>query len=202
MRPPHNWRLIQFLLTLFVCLTFANPPSLADEKRIEEAGRHVLQTPDLLTVVRKQLPAGSHLLFPPVHTAAVPLKKSIVLFFSDPKRTGHPQAWVLIPLEKDKTVFDRMTLPPFKESPLLFEITIKETFDAAWDENRFHLVVLYDYYRTGSGTIFGSAGNVYRWDSRTFVIDETLSSRLVGCKTSQEAKKRLHHAWLGATRGD
>ncbi len=121
-----------------------------------------------------------------------PGKNSVVLF--DPggccgtKWTG----WVLLPVQRGSGFYQRVELPPMEEIKGPFTIEVEAVVFANVDQDpERELIVLYHYYRTGSGRDEGNVAYVYDWDGKGFRILENVSGKLAGLKSAAELRRKL-----------
>jgi len=79
-----------------------------------------------------------------------------------------------------------------EEIPRHFDITVSSVLYANADKDKeLELIVLYEYYRTGSGTDTGNAAYVYDWSGREFVILDKIGMKLVGLKSGAAVRRKL-----------
>ena len=73
-----------------------------------------------------------------------------------------------------------------------FDITISSVLYANADKDKeLELVILYSYYRTGSGDETGNAAYIYDWNGREFAVLEKTGMKLVGLKTAAAVRRKL-----------
>jgi hypothetical protein len=138
---------------------------------------------------KRVIPEGTELAFAPVEIAVGPPGPSVVLLFRDADSLSNHTGWVLHPAGGDG-IYRKAVLPPMDEAPGLFDITVKSVF--AVDRARGpELIVLYEYYRAGSGTDPAHAAYVHTWTGASFDVDTKSSSSVVGLDTEGAVRSKL-----------
>ena len=126
-----------------------------------------------------------------------PSSNNIVILFTPPYSPSEPgdnnyRGWVLIPDREKVRMYRKTLLPPMNEVPGLFEIQVNAVFFAQADKDKeLELLVLYEYYRNGSGTNYGDAVYVYDWNGASFVSLEEVGDKLVGLKSASAVRRTL-----------
>lgn len=126
-----------------------------------------------------------------------PSSNNVVILFTVPYSPSEPgdnnyRGWVLIPDKEKAGMYRKELLPPMEEIPGLFEIQVKAVFFAQADKDKeLELLVLYEYYRNGSGTDYGDAVYVYDWNGKSFVSLEEVGDQLVGLTSAAAVRRKL-----------
>lgn len=126
-----------------------------------------------------------------------PSSNNIVILFTPPYSPSEPgdnnyRGWVLIPDKERVGMYRKELLPPMEEVAGLFEIQVKSVFFAQADKDKeLELLVLYEYYRNGSGTDYGDAVYVYDWNGKSFVSLDEVGDKLVGLKSASAVRRKL-----------
>jgi hypothetical protein len=85
-----------------------------------------------------------------------------------------------------------VVLPPMEEIPEHFDISVSSVLYANADKDKdLELIILYEYYRTGSGNETGNAVYIYDWNGREFAILNETGMKLVGLKTAKAVRRKL-----------
>jgi hypothetical protein len=121
-----------------------------------------------------------------------PSSNNILLLFRPELDSSNYTGWVLMPQDKSFSSYQKVVLPPMEEIPRHFDITVSSVLYANADKDKeLELIVLYEYYRTGSGTDTGNAAYVYDWSGREFVILDKIGMKLVGLKSGVAVRRKL-----------
>jgi hypothetical protein len=116
----------------------------------------------------------------------------LLLFRGEYDVNSNYTGWVLIPEADSATSYRKVVLPPMTEIPGHFEITVSSVLFANADKDKeLELIVLYEYYRNGSGEKSDNAAYVYDWNGREFVVLDDTSMKLVGLKTAAAVRRKL-----------
>jgi hypothetical protein len=143
------------------------------------------------TFAQSALPKDVELVHPVVEVTVQKSSHAVVAIYRDKNQSTNFSGLVLFPEEKSQKY--RVThLAPMKEADGLFDIEVKSVFTAKTKlHNNYGLVILYSYYRLGSGEESGNAAYFYYLDGDSWKIDEGLSERLVGVKNAKQARAKL-----------
>ena len=167
----------------------ASFPRDAAENIIRSQGESAAQ------LARRVIPPGAETAFDPVELACGPPGASVVILFRASDSLSNYTGWVLYPADGGSMTYRKTALPAMDEASGLFDITVKGVFAADKGVARVpHLVVLYQYYRTGSGGDPGYAAYVYTWNNGSFVIDRNASMSVAGLRDEQAVRSRLASA--------
>ncbi|HEX6728765.1 MAG TPA: hypothetical protein VF074_02085 [Pyrinomonadaceae bacterium] len=121
-----------------------------------------------------------------------PSTKNVLLLFRPALASSNYTAWVLIPQNDSDTSYQKIVLPPMEEIPNHFDIAVSSVLYANADKDKeLELIILYSYYRTGSGEEPGHAAYIYDWNGREFAILSEKGMKLVGLKTAAAVRRRL-----------
>lgn len=121
-----------------------------------------------------------------------PSSNNILLLFRRALDSSNYTAWVLIPQDNLSSSYQKVVLPPMEEIPQHFDITVSSVLYANADKDKqLELIILYEYYRTGSGGETGNAAYVYDWNGREFVVLDKIGMKLVGLKTAAAVRRKL-----------
>ncbi|BBA33941.1 hypothetical protein sS8_1987 [Methylocaldum marinum] len=143
------------------------------------------------TFAQSVLPRDAELVHPTVEVTIQGSSRAVVAIYRDKKQSTNFSGLVLLPEEKSQK-YQVTHLAAIKEADGLFDIEVKSVFTAKTKHHDNNgLVVLYSYYRLGSGEENGDAAYFYYLDDGSWKIDEELSDRLVGVKNAKQAKTRL-----------
>jgi len=121
-----------------------------------------------------------------------PSDRNIVILFHptedvDSNYTG----WIMVP-DASSGSYKKFTLPEMAEIKGHFEITVTSVLYANADKDKdLELIVLYNYYRNGSGEKEDHAAYVYDWNGKEFVVLQEVSDKLVGLKSAAEVRRKL-----------
>ena len=137
------------------------------------------------------IPPGNEPAFEPVELSCGPPGSSVVLLFRGAASASNYTGWVLYPSDGESARYRKAVLPPMDEAAGLFDITVKSVF-AADATPAPALIVLYQYYRTGSGSDPHYASYVYRWVNGAFTVDSKASASLVGLDTERKVRSKLN----------
>ncbi len=175
----HRKSLILILLTLICFSAWGGELIQRDSKQ------------SIAEFAKSVLPEGAELIHPVVGVSLKEAPNTVVAIYRDKSQATNFSGLVLIP--GDKSLEYRKTyLPPMKEADGIFDIAVKSVFAKKNKSNNNNgLVVLYGYYRLGSGGESGSAGYFYTLDDNTWQIDDSLSEKLESVKNAQQAKAKL-----------
>jgi len=166
----------------------------ADSQRENATPEKVVRSPGEAApqFARRVIPSGAELAFEPVELTAGPPGPSLVILFRNSTSLSNYTGWILSPSDGDSTRYRKVVLPPMDEAAGLFDINVKAVFAAdAGGSPGPALVVLYQYYRTGSGGDPGDAAYVYRWKDGSFTVDSQASAALVGVRSESAARAKL-----------
>lgn len=142
------------------------------------------------TFLKSALPKDAELVHPVVEVALQGASRAVVAIYHDKSQSTNFSGLVL--LSEKGFQKNRVThLEPIKEADGLFEIEVKSVFTVKSNLHNNGLVILYSYYRLGSGEENGNAGYFYYLDGDSWKIDEGLSDRLEGVKNAKQAKIKL-----------
>ena len=121
-----------------------------------------------------------------------PSTKNVLLLFRPALESSNYTAWVLIPQNNSNTSYQKIVLPPMEEIPDHFDIAVSSVLYANADKDKeLELIILYSYYRTGSGEEPGHAAYIYDWKGSEFAILSEKGMKLVGLKTAAAVRRRL-----------
>ena len=121
-----------------------------------------------------------------------PSANNILLLFRPALESSNYTGWVLMPDDNSPSSYRKVVLPPMQEIPQHFDITVSSVLYANADKDQeLELIILYEYYRTGSGNETGDAAYVYDWIGSEFVVLDQVGSKLVGLKTAQAVRRKL-----------
>jgi hypothetical protein len=97
-----------------------------------------------------------------------------------------------MPQDNSLSSYQKVVLPPMEELPRHFDITVESVLYANADKDKeLELIILYHYYRTGSGDETGNAAYVYDWSGREFVVLDKIGMKLVGQKSAAAVRRKL-----------
>lgn len=141
---------------------------------------------------RRIIPSGAELAFDPVEVPAGPPGSRLVILFRNSTSLSNYTGWILSPSDGDPTRYRKVVLPAMDEAAGLFDINVKAVFAAeAGGSSGPALVVLYQYYRTGTGRDPGDAAYVYRWMDGSLTVDTKASAALLGVRSESAARAKL-----------
>lgn len=121
-----------------------------------------------------------------------PSTNNILLLFRPELESSNYIGWVLMPRDNSNSSYQKVVLPPMEEIPQHFDITVSSVLYASADKDKeLELIILYEYYRTGSGNETGNAAYVYDWNGREFVVLDEIGMKLVGLKTAAAVRRKL-----------
>lgn len=121
-----------------------------------------------------------------------PSRNNILLLFRRALESSNYTGWVLMPQDNSITSYQKVVLPPMEEIPRHFDITVSSVLYANADKDKeLELIILYEYYRTGSGNETGNAVYVYDWNGREFAVLNETSMKLVGLKSAKAVRRKL-----------
>ena len=150
------------------------------------AGESVVQ------LATRVIPEGTRLAFDPAEIACGPPGSSLVILFRKSDSLSNYTDWVLHPVAVQAGAYRKVILPPLDEAPGLFDITVKSVFAAETGRPTGpDLIVLYEYYRTGSGTDHGYASYTYIWNGSSFEIDEQAGRSVMGLASESAVRTKL-----------
>jgi len=116
----------------------------------------------------------------------------LVLFHGANDVNTNYTGWVLSPQSGSPETYSKFVLPEMSEIPAHFEISVSAVLFANADKDKdLELIVLYEYYRNGSGEKSNNAAYVYDWNGREFVVLDDTSMKLVGLKTAAAVRRKL-----------
>jgi hypothetical protein len=116
----------------------------------------------------------------------------LLLFRGEYDINSNYTGWVLVPKDNSAGAYRKLLLPPMTEIPGHFEISVSSVLFANADKDKeSELIVLYEYYRNGSGEKPGNAAYVYDWNGNEFVVLDDTSTKLVGLKTAAAVRRKL-----------
>jgi hypothetical protein len=144
-------------------------------------------------LARSVLPAGASLAHPPVRVdlGASTLGKALVALYRPKDGTTYSGA-VLLPDAGSDGRLRVTALPDVREADGLFDLDVMSVFTTPTaNEDRRSLVVLYRYYRLGSGETPRHAGYVYARADSGWTIDDAGTRRLVGARDARQARAKL-----------
>jgi hypothetical protein len=132
------------------------------------------------------------LAFEPVEISMGLPGSSMVVLFRNADSLSNYTGWVLFPPENDARMYRRAVLPSMDEAPGLFDITVKSVFavDGARTPGQ-ELVVLYEYYRPGSGADPAHSAYVYTWTGSSFDVNTSRTSSIVGLDNEADVRSKL-----------
>jgi len=143
-------------------------------------------------LAKRVIPQGAEMAFEPVEVSCGPPGSSLVILFRNSDSLSNYTGWVLFPSGSDSTRYRKAVLPPMDEASGLFDITVKAVFAAeAGRTPAPELIVLYQYYRTGSGNDPRYAAYVYSWMDGAFEIDSKASASLIGLQSERSVRSKL-----------
>ena len=145
------------------------------------------------SLARSVLPAGASLAHAPVRVdlGAPPFGKALVALYRPKDGTTYSGA-VLLPDTGSSGRLRVTALPDVREADGLFDLEVVSVFTTpAANGDRRSLVVLYRYYRLGSGETPRHAGYVYAWADGGWTIDDAATRRLVGARDVRQARAKL-----------
>lgn len=141
---------------------------------------------------RRILPPNTELAHRVVVGSFGPSANNILLLFRPALESSNYTGWVLLPQNNSITSYRKVALPSMEEIPDHFDIAVSSVLYANADKDKpLELIILYSYYRTGSGEEPGNAVYVYDWNGREFAILSEISMKLVGLKTAAAVRRRL-----------
>jgi hypothetical protein len=121
-----------------------------------------------------------------------PSSNNILLLFRPALESSNYTGWVLMPQNNSIASYLKIVLPPMEEIPQHFDIAVSSVLYANADKDKeLELIILYSYYRTGSGEEPGNAVYVYDWNGREFAVLNETSMKLVGLKTAKAVLRKL-----------
>jgi len=122
-----------------------------------------------------------------------PSSNNILLLFRPAEDiNSNYTGWVLMPQDDSIASYQRVVLPPMEEIAGHFEITVSSVLYANTDKDKeLELIILYEYYRNGSGEKPGNAAYVYDWNGREFLVLDETGVKLVGLKTAAAVRRKL-----------
>jgi hypothetical protein len=121
-----------------------------------------------------------------------PSSNNILLLFRPALDTSNYTGGVLMPQGNSFSSYQKVVLPPMEEIPQHFDITVSSVLYTNPDKDKsLELIILYEYYRTGSGYETGNSAYVYDWSGREFVVLDKVRGRLVGLKTAAAVRRKL-----------
>jgi hypothetical protein len=121
-----------------------------------------------------------------------PSSNNILLLFRPALDSSNYTGWVLMPQDNSFSFYQKVVLPPMEEIPQHFDISVSSVLFANADKDKeLELIILYEYYRTGSGNATGNAAYVYDWSGREFVVLDKIGAKLVGLKTAAAVRRKL-----------
>ena len=120
-----------------------------------------------------------------------PSSNNILLLFRPALESSNYTGWVLMP-QNNSSLYQKVILPPMEEIPQHFDVTVSSVLFANADKDKeLELIILYEYYRTGSGDESGNAAYVYDWRGGEFVVLDEIGVKLVGLKTAAAVRRKL-----------
>lgn len=146
----------------------------------------------LETFVNNALPEKTHLAHKIVTAVFGPSGRNVVALVRPANTASNFTGIVLVPAHSRNRRYKKYTLTPMQEIDGRFDITIKSIFTANADKDaEQELVVLYEYYLTGSGNDSGYAACVYDWNGRGFVTLGSVNDKLANLRTSAAVRDKL-----------
>jgi hypothetical protein len=141
---------------------------------------------------KRVIPQGTEMAFELVEVSCGPPGSSLVILFRSSDSLSNYTGWVLYPSGSDSTRYRKAVLPAMDEASGLFDITVKAVFAAVTGRTPApELIVLYQYYRTGSGNEPGYAAYVYSWMDGSFEVDSKASASLIGLQSERGVRSKL-----------
>lgn len=138
------------------------------------------------------IPKGTELAHRAIQGAFGPSKENVVILYHkrDDIDTNYA-GWVLTPEGEKAASYRKYELPPMKEIPKLFEITVSAVMFAAISGPEPDLIVLYEYYRNGSGKGASNAAYAYHWNGEQWTLRDDVSQKLAGLKDAAAVRRKL-----------
>jgi hypothetical protein len=145
------------------------------------------------TFVNRLLPPSTELAHKVLVGSFGPSENNLVVLFRGANDTNtNYTGWVLIPQSGSPDAYKKFVLPEMSEIPAHFEISVSAVLFANADKDKdLELIVLYEYYRNGSGEKSDNADYVYDWNGHEFVVLDDTSMKLVGLKTAAAVRRKL-----------
>lgn len=176
--------LIQALFLLAVAFTPAGV--LGQEVLNREAGESAEN------FAKRILPPNTELAHQVLSGSFGPSSNNILLLFRPELDSSNYSGWVLLSQDGSSLSYRKVVLPPMDEIPQHFDISVSSVLYANADKDKeLELIVLYGYYRTGSGNDIGNSAYVYDWNGREFVVLEKTGMKIVGLKTAAAVRRKL-----------
>lgn len=171
---------------MMLCVASLAVGVMAQDRFVRKPGER------LETFVNNALPEKTELAHKIVTAVFGSSDRNVVALVRPVNTTSNFTGIVLISADARNEAYKRYTLPPMQEIDGRFDIMAESIFTANCDKDaEQELVVLYKYYRTGSGNDSGFAACVYDWNGRKFVTLESVSDKLVNLRTSAAVRDRL-----------
>lgn len=141
---------------------------------------------------KRILPPNTELAHKVLSGSFGPSSNNILLLFRPELDSSNYTGWVLLPQDGSSLSYRKAVLPPMGEIPQHFDIFVSSVLYADADKDKeLELIVLYEYYRTGSGYETGNSAYIYDWNGREFVVLEKTGMELVGLKTAAAVRRKL-----------
>lgn len=139
------------------------------------------------------IPTKTELAHSVVEGAFGPQGKNVVILFTQTESAGsNYRGWVMVPISEQSNSYKKYILPEMDEIEGHFEIAVQAVFFANADKDtEQELLVLYEYYRNGSGDESAYAVYAYDWNGSGFTSLEKVRDKLVGLATARAVRQKL-----------
>src|SRR4030095_5648095 len=163
----YPWRacLERPVISIFLLVMVLAPADVAGQEVFKKKALESTES-----FAKRVLPPKTELAHQVVVGSFGPSANNILLLFRPELESSNYTGWVLMP-DNSPSSYRKVVLPPMEEIPQHFDITVLSVLYANADKDKeLELIVLYEYYRTGSGNETGNAAYIYDWNGREFLV--------------------------------